>query len=209
MPPGAPSKIIRCIRHGQSTFNAVHPLTGVDPLHFDAPLSELGQQQVRRARFLFLDFPVELVVTSPLTRALQTTTGLFGGHPAKPPILVTALHRERVENSCDVGRAPMELAVDFPTLALAHLEDVWWHADGVPDARGICVEPTETVADRAAEFRTFLASRRERVIAVVGHGTFFQHLTGRSLANCEYVEWRLADACTGDDPVNAKANRGD
>ena len=186
------SKSILCIRHGESTFNAVHPATGVDPLHFDAPLSEIGHEQVRQARARLRDFPVELVVTSPLTRALQTATGLFADHPATPPILVAALSRERVENSCDVGRPPTQLSVDFPSLALTHLGEVWWHVDGVPDARGICVEPIAVVKARVAEFRTFLSSRRERVIAVVGHGTFFYHLTGSTLANCETVEFSLA-----------------
>ncbi len=195
-----PSKIFRCIRHGQSTFNAIHPITGIDPLHFDARLSELGHAQVRQSRAQFQELPFDLVVTSPLTRALQTTAGLFAGHRSSPTILVTALHRERVENSCDVGRLPAELALDFPTLSLAHLADVWWHADGVPDARGICVEPSAMVSARVEEFKCFLASRCERLIAVVGHGTFFHHLTGRALANCESIEWELADTSTDGGP---------
>ncbi len=40
------TKIVHCIRHGQSTFNAHFAETGEDPLHFDAPLTELGQRQV-------------------------------------------------------------------------------------------------------------------------------------------------------------------
>lgn len=186
------AKSILCIRHGESTFNAAWREAGVDPLHFDAPLSEIGLEQVRQARTTLEDFPVELVITSPLTRALQTATGLFAAHPSTPRILVVALPRERVENSCDVGRSPMQLAADFPSLDLAHLGEVWWHVDGVPDVRGICVEPVAVVEARAAEFRSFLLSRPERRIAVVGHGTFFFHLTGRFLANCEAAELLLA-----------------
>ena len=185
-----PTKSVLCIRHGESTFNAAAPAAGVDPLHFDAPLSETGHAQVRAARTKLRDFPAELVITSPLTRALQTATGLFADHPSRPPIVVSALHRERVENSCDVGKSPAMLATDFPSLTLAHLADVWWHAEGEPDARGICVEPIESVASRVEAFKAFLASRPERFIAVVGHGTFFFHLTGRFLANCESVEFQ-------------------
>jgi broad specificity phosphatase PhoE len=112
--------------------------------------------------------PVELVISSPLTRALQTAVGLFADHPGAPPMLVADLVRERVENSCDVGRAPAHLAADFPTVEVAHLADVWWHAAGEPDHRGICVEPIETVEARVAAFRAFLRARPERVIAVVG-----------------------------------------
>lgn len=184
---------VLCIRHGESTFNAAWRTRNTDPLHFDAPLSPAGVEQVRAARRVLEDVPVDLVITSPLTRALQTTTGLFDGHRRRPPILVQPLMRERVENSCDVGRPPAQLAVDFPSINVGHLDDIWWHADGAPDARGICVEPVSSVAARALQFRDYLRQRPERCIAVVGHGTFFFHLTGRSLANCEVLRVDLSD----------------
>src|SRR5205823_5483171 len=98
------SKTVLCIRHGESTFNAMAAQTGTDPLHYDARLSELGEQQVRWARELLRHQPIELVITTPLTRALQTAAGIFANHPSSPRILVESLHRERVESSCDVGR---------------------------------------------------------------------------------------------------------
>ena len=76
---------------------------------------------------------------------------------------------------------------NFPALAFDHLEEVWWHRDGEPDERGIVVEPDEVLTDRVQFFRNWLSERPERVIAVVGHGTFFYHLTGRQLQNCEIV----------------------
>ncbi|MDJ1158010.1 histidine phosphatase family protein [Chelatococcus sp. SYSU_G07232] len=184
-------KIIHCIRHGQSTFNALFEVTQADPLHFDAPLSALGHEQVRTTAPAVADTHYELVVTSPLTRALQTTLGLFGGHPQNPPILVEALHREHLANSCDVGRPPSVLARDFPELTFGHLDEVWWHNDGAPDERGIHVEPIAVVEERAHAFRAWLAARPERSIAVVGHGTFFFHLMGHRFANCEIVAFDL------------------
>lgn len=182
------AKAIICIRHGESTFNAAWRAAGIDPLHFDAPLTATGLEQVRQARRALEDVPVEVVITSPLTRALQTTAGLFDGHRLAPRIIVHALMRERVENSCDVGRPPGELQIDFPSFDLTLLDNVWWHAEGVPDTRGICVEPVAAVATRALQFKAYLRARPERCIAVVGHGTFFFHLTGRMLANCETAE---------------------
>lgn len=184
-------RTILCIRHGQSTFNAFAAESGGDPLHFDAPLSKLGEEQVRAARVKLKDVQVDVVITSPLTRALQTAAGIFADHPSSPPIVVESLHRERVENSCDVGRSPSILAQQFPAFVLDHLPEVWWHDDGNPDERGICVEPVEAVARRADEFRAWLSQRPERVIAVVGHGTFFYNLTGRMLANCEVAQFTL------------------
>ena len=187
-------KSILCVRHGESTFNAaVVSTSGADPLHYDAPLSEVGRQQVLGARELLRDRAIDLVITTPLTRALQTTTGLFAGHPSSPRILVESLHRERVENSCDVGRSPALLSQAFPTLMFDHLPDIWWHHHDRPDERGVCIEPVELVQSRADAFRRFLLQRPERAIAVVGHGTFFRALIGQKLANCEVVEVMLEE----------------
>jgi broad specificity phosphatase PhoE len=186
-----PARKILCIRHGESTFNAAWSSSPVDPLHFDARLSALGREQVRQAREVVLGYPVELVLVSPLTRALETAVGLFRDHPDAPAMRIVPLLRERVENSCDVGRAPTELASEFPALDFAHLSSVWWHTDGEADPRGVCVEPDAVVRARVDEFRRSLSGYDQDVIAIVGHGTFLRHLTGRALANCEVAELDL------------------
>jgi broad specificity phosphatase PhoE len=185
------TKIVHCIRHGQSTFNAHFAETGEDPLHFDAPLTELGQRQVAERAPELRQNAYELVVTSPLTRAIQTTMGLFGNHPASPAILVECLHREHLESSCDVGRAVSHLSQEFPHLSFGHLEEVWWHNEGEANERGFIVEPAHVFEDRVERFRGWLAERPEKLIAVVGHGTFFSKLTGRFLANCEVAALEL------------------
>ena len=177
------------IRHGQSAFNAAYGSDGVDPMLFDAPLSPLGHEQVAAARLALLDIPVEVVLTSPLTRALQTALGLFADHPNRPTLVVETLHRERLESSCDRGRSPADLRVDFPDVALDHLPATWWHDDGEPDGRGLHVEPFEVMLARVHDFAAALRDRTEATIAVVGHGTFFHQLTGRWLNNCEIVAW--------------------
>jgi len=182
-------RTVLCIRHGESTFNAAWRVNPVDPLHFDAPLSDFGRGQVLQVRRALARYPVEIVLTSPLTRALQTAQGLFDGHPNAPRIQVAPLLRERVENSCDIGRAPAALAAEFPSIDLSQLDEAWWHREGRPDARGICVEPVSVVQARAAQFRDYMLARPERVVALVGHGTFFFYLTGKALANCEVAEF--------------------
>lgn len=176
---------ILLIRHGESTFNIAHRETGRDPGHLDARLTEVGRAQVTAAREQVREIPFELVVTSPLTRALQTTAGLFGDHPARPPILVEVLHRECQEASCDIGRAPALLAAEFPQFRLDHLPEVWWHAEGEPGPAGFHIEPRDLFHGRVSAFCDWLRARPERTIAVVGHGTFFHRLLGRWLANCE------------------------
>lgn len=182
-------KTIHLIRHGQSTFNAAFDETRTDPLHFDARLTPLGHTQVAAARKLVDGEDYELVVTSPFTRAIETTLGLFAAAPK--PILVEALHREFLASSCDVGRSPRDLAREFPALAFDHLDDPWWHDCEEKDAFGIPLEPEAICRARLADFRVWLADRKERRIAVIGHGTFFFHLTGVRLANCELLRWEL------------------
>lgn len=174
------------IRHGQSTFNAAFAETGQDPMHFDARLSDLGHQQVAETRARVAELPrPDLIVCTPLTRAIQTTLGLFAGTTA--PILVHALHRERCEHSCDVGRSPADLAADFPHLAFDHLDHPWWH-DGPGHAPGVPFEPEDVFAARVAAFRAWLDARPEPVIVAVGHGEFFRRLAGRErIANCEII----------------------
>jgi glucosyl-3-phosphoglycerate phosphatase len=178
---------IYLIRHGQSTFNALFDLNRVDPLHFDARLSQIGIEQVAAARQAASDIPVDLVVVSPLTRAIQTAVGLYGD--ATVPMVVTDLHRERLENSCDIGRSPSTLSAEFPILTFDHLSDPWWH-DGQKDNRGVAVEPDHLFAQRVIDFSRWLRARPEDVVVVVGHGGFFRQLSGRYLRNCEIMEWR-------------------
>lgn len=185
---------ILCIRHGESTYNALHEATGRDPGLIDAPLSERGHAQVEAARARLHDVPFDLVVTSPLTRALQTTAGIFSDHPAKPSILVEVLHRECQEASCDIGRATSVLAQEFPAFQLGHLPETWWYAEGAPGASGYHAEPRHLFNARVAGFRDWLAARPEQAIAVVGHCTFFYHLAGRWLANCEVMALDLGTA---------------
>ena len=178
------TKRVHLIRHGQSLFNAAFAEARIDPMIFDAPLSALGHQQVATLCESVRELAAEIVVTSPLTRAIQTTLGAFGF--ATAPVVVEALHRERVEHSCDVGRSPGELAREFPGLAFGHLDDPWWHSDG-SHPQAIVTEPEETLLSRVAAFRRWLSHRPEKNIAVVGHGTFLNRLTGRMFQNCELL----------------------
>ena len=111
------------IRHGQSTFNEQFDATGIDPLHYDARLTSKGRDQVAAAKEAAQQLGIDLVVVSPLTRAIETCLGLFD--PAQTPIIVSSLHRERLGNSCDVGRPPEALSVEFPMLDFSHLDKCW------------------------------------------------------------------------------------
>ncbi|WP_417513825.1 histidine phosphatase family protein [Minwuia sp.] len=182
------SKTIHLIRHGQSTFNAHMSLHGVDPMYFDAPLSPRGEEQVAALRDQMAAHPVDLVVSTPFTRAIQTSLGAFGHRGL--PLVIEALHREHLNASCDVGSPPKVLTDAFPELDFGHLDDPWWYQK--EGHRGpFAEEPHDMLMERVNRFRGWLASRPERRIAVVGHGTFFYMLLGRFLNNAEVAKLEL------------------
>ena len=172
---------IYLIRHGESEFNAAHKDGDPDPMIFDAPLTPKGRLQAEQAKAAAADLGIVQVITSPLTRAIQTALCIFGGIA---PIKVVAEHRELLSHSCDVGRPASLLKQDFPDLSFEHLDEIWWH-QGRTNETGVPVEPRDVFQDRIRGFARELASVKERPLAVVGHGDTFRELAGFSMANCE------------------------
>ncbi len=182
------TKTVHFLRHAQSAFNEVYTEGDPDPMLFDARLSDLGHEQVTEARATFKDLRFDIIIVSPLTRALQTATGIFGGHDVK--MEVEALHREYLESSCDVGRHPRALSEDFPALEFDHLDEAWWYGESEDHNRVespvIVQEPMADFVDRVEAFRANLLARPEESVLVVGHATFFREFSGgRRFANCE------------------------
>jgi glucosyl-3-phosphoglycerate phosphatase len=179
-PGGHQYMTVYLIRHGQSEFNVGSP-HAVDPMIFDAPLTDLGKSQADQAGKQMAEAGVQQVICSPLTRAIQTAIRIFGENA---PITVDATHREWLTCSCDAGRPPQDLARDFPMLRFDHLDDHWWHK-GPVNENNVPIEPEDVYHDRVRTFDTALQAKSERPIAVVGHGYFFRELSGRMLKNCE------------------------
>ncbi len=130
---------IYLIRHGQSEFNLAHKRGEPDPMIWDAPLTELGCKQALEAKEQILDLGIEQVLTSPLTRAIQTAKIMFNGIA---PIKVIPDHRELIIHSCDVGVPASVLREKFPELSFDGLDEVWWH-QGVENENGVPVEPID------------------------------------------------------------------
>jgi glucosyl-3-phosphoglycerate phosphatase len=177
------------IRHAQSLHNAQARPGGPDPMLRDAALTELGHRQAAALGAMLGAAPeVELIVISPLTRTIQTAMHAFAG--AAAPRIIHDLPREHLDNFCDVGRSPAELARDFPDLRFDHLPDPWWHVDPQSSAP-YEKEPEPVLMARVEAFAAWLKARPETTIAVVGHGTFLNRLTGHSFGNAERLVGRL------------------
>jgi len=173
-----PNRQVLFVRHGQSLHNADKGSAGIDPA-----LSDSGLVQSLRLHGLPIFSDCELLVVSPLSRAVQTAAAAFGEHPGCRTVL-TPLHTERCSSTSDQGRSKSDLVQRFPFIesweGFAELEEEW-----TPD---YSTDKTwrET---RVPAFLEWLSEQPEKRIVVVGHGAFFSALLGRYLANCEVAEF--------------------
>lgn len=183
----------------------------------DTKLSPYGAKQVqelaRRKTPSFVP-DCDLVVVSPLTRALQTyDLGIkphFDTLADAPSVIAVPLAAERVYLISDVGRPTSELQnefsyVDFSTAfdgsALTAKStinaDKWWYqpspsnyAEWRPIDNGqkyACpAEPLDDFSDRMSQFYDWLQKREENSIAVVCHHGVIEWFLDMSFVNCEY-----------------------
>lgn len=212
LPPVAPvfqrpTKVVHLIRHGHTGTPAGSSLAtrtnGPPPAggrQFDVPLSTLGRRQAEALGPRLRALKADLILVSPLSRALQTLEGALGADElaAASHVRVTALHTEHVAVSGDVGRPRRQLAAEFPWAALGHLADPWWFSPpGSPnDAAGRQFGGRESMAHlrkRVGAFRQYLRELPEQAVVVIGHSTFFRELTGSAsrMAHCEICTVRI------------------
>lgn len=91
------------VRHGQQerpTSPVFTPADWVDP-----PLSELGRRQAEVVGASFADRPVDLVVSSHLSRALETARAIAGHHGLEPLVLPD-LREVETYRDLDDGMSP-------------------------------------------------------------------------------------------------------
>ncbi len=121
------------------------------------------------------------MLTTPLTRAIQTAKLIFDG---LAPITIIPDHRELLTHSCDVSVFPAVLRNKFPELSFDALPDIWW-PQGPEKKDGVPVEPHDLFKDRIDAFADLIAVMQDRPMAIVGHGNVFNALAGFAMKNCE------------------------
>ncbi|KAH0877053.1 hypothetical protein HID58_064447 [Brassica napus] len=182
-------KTLRLVRHAQGIHNVAiekGELTGLSGKLFDARLSQTGIQQVSDMRKEIsksgLLNTVQLVITSPLRRAMQTSVGIFRGQEDmnqsdifpkannSPPIVALEICRERMGlYPCDKRESIGTYRTCFSEIDFTMIEsgeDTLWQAEEREDM--------EDVSARGLHFLKWLWERPEKDIAVVSHGIFLQ-----------------------------------
>ena len=131
------AKTLLLVRHGITEMNVYLGTSGygtpgfVDPGKWDTRLTADGEAQAKHLYATLRDEKIDLLVSSPLTRALMTADLAFGDDPAAFPRVAQPLIAERRWLSSDVGRPESELASDFGHYDLSALGDGrwWWEGD--------------------------------------------------------------------------------
>lgn len=108
------------IRHAESKFNVVaknmeekygagyldaeeYTAEKFDRKYLDVEITEEGEGQCLLAREKMREIEVDIVLVSPMRRALHTCAIVFEGHPSKAEIIVEPCFREIMESSNDIG----------------------------------------------------------------------------------------------------------
>ena len=212
--PVCHTKTIHCIRHGEGWHN-------IGLANHDAQLTPKGWQQAHSLGLHMQKYEitrsVQLVVVSPLMRALETAAGVFGApsssttskellmkaqseipevrapHPAvmQPSgltCLANELCRERLgPSSCDSRRKCSEAAASFPGIDFSLIDN-----DADIHWHPGNVEPEEAVVLRGRQFLQWLMSLPQSNIAVVTHSAFLWFtLSGFGSENIRPVREKL------------------
>lgn len=187
------TKIVHFQRHGQGYHNllgevlreaglkpsvdsmdpAVNPW--LRPEIVDSPLTEKGKEECRQQCGRAALLNPELVIVSPLLRAIQTAQISFG-HVLDQPDIPWVAHegcREEVGVLVCNKRRPLSLIqADYPNVEFAGEmteEDTLWH----PTERESGISKSDRIYDFLVNY---LAKRPESEIAVVGHSATLFHM---------------------------------
>lgn len=150
------------IRHGQ-TIDDFNKKTQT----FESELLLNKEVETRLEKIKSQVSSVNHIYASPMKRAQQTATHLFG--PKGYEILDFTYEYPTPSEICDV---PSHVAVDY--WQVKHLHDKM-NVDWVPEGS----ESFRSISERAQKLHTLLTEKKKNEspesIAVVGHGTFFKH----------------------------------
>lgn len=185
----APTSRILLCRHSQAEHNV-----DLDYSIPDAPLTPLGKKQSAALQKKIADLyaSVDLVVSSPLRRTLQSTK--LGWGPAVDRLgglrAVVCLPQAQECNDfpCDTGspREVLEKLDEFNGFNLESLTPDW------TSKQGFYAPDSESLGKRAQWVRQFLRGRPEHTIVLVAHGDILRRITATEHGPSTY-QWKNAE----------------
>ncbi|KAI0152548.1 phosphoglycerate mutase-like protein [Hypoxylon sp. NC0597] len=186
----APNSRLILTRHAQAEHNVT-----LDYSIHDAPLTPLGKKQAASLPRLIPDLQkeVDVIISSPLRRTLQTTC--LGWAPAierlgGPKNVVLLPQAQECSNlPCDTGsaREVLERDPEFAVFDLTPLTPDW------NSKKGFWAPTDEALYNRARWVRKFLRDRPERNIVLVSHGDILRQITTHPSTGPSTYPWKNAE----------------
>jgi broad specificity phosphatase PhoE len=175
MPP-----ILHLMRHGQGYHSSeVTPKDG--HLLHDPSLTPKGIAQCQSRRDAFdRHSQIELLLASPLRRAIQTTTHAFAPCIARGLKIIALPAAEEVSSDpCDTGSSTATLRKEFgdDLVDFSHLSTSAGGDEGWFEHVGDYSSEAEKVHARAETLRRWIRERKEKEVVLVSHGYFAHYLT--------------------------------
>ncbi|MGF1473264.1 MAG: histidine phosphatase family protein [Rubrobacteraceae bacterium] len=175
---GTDEILLSTIRHGLTELNRDKKVGG----RVDAPLIDEGRDQAREARQRFDGTPFDVVISSPLSRVLETAEIIAGVE--RDEVRVEELCIERSFGEME-GLAPQEVREQLPQVRYTQVGGIDYSLN--PPGG----ETFEQLHERAGKFfeEVVLPQRGKRVV-LFGHENFLQQLHGviRGLGPMESLE---------------------
>jgi len=151
------------VRHGQTDWNKNGRLMGIS----DIPLNDAGKQQADNVARYLKTTHLDLVVTSPLKRAVQTAQAIQRYHANTPLKKLTGLH-ERNFGILE-GKSYEAASAMYPQIVLGRM---WQY----PRFRPPDGESLNDVSARSKRVIRYLLTHCEgKHIAIVTHGSFIRN----------------------------------
>lgn len=178
------------IRHGLSQHNTLFNKYGVDifynPYYLDTKLVPEGHKQSKILRNSNKLKDIDLVLTSSLSRCLQTTYNIFDDKEI--PIIALDILKEFPQGLQTCNRRsdidilkPLYPKIDFSNIT--HNEDINWNENRE--------ETIDELNERIDSLKLFLKNRCEKNVAIVGHSSFFGQLKDNKISYIENDEKEL------------------
>lgn len=189
------SKRIFFIRHGYSLHNQLYPKMGMGAFYdnevIDSPLLNKGRQQAQELRnkesiYQYMNSKVELVLVSPLVRALETASIIF--KDSKIPIICQEFLREypNGKQTCNQRLQIVPRIKEYPSINFENIisnKDIYWNEDRH--------ETIDELNKRIDITKKYLMSRPEQTIAIVGHSSFIGQFKDNHIRYIENGEEEL------------------
>ena len=181
------SKLIYLIRHGHSLHNDLYTKLGMSaftlPEVTDSPLTQNGIKQADLLRRTF-DKDIDLILVSPLSRALQTAHIVFG--QSDIPIICEEFLREYPlgHQTCNKRSDIEVMKIQYPRIQfnIESNKDIFWkHTPETMDELNTRIEKT----------KEYLLNLSEKKIAIVGHSSFIGQLKDNHIKYIENGEKEL------------------